>query len=172
MPVITRQQARQALQVEQAREAKEAQQLHQEQQAQQAQQEHALSRTNLNNLPAEIIQEIARQLNPEEEQSEVGYGSDFADVDCDRMPVDAFPLKHGPRDTKVMPCCRWGDPRVGEGETGIPVLNNCSVFSATSKRIRDIVFHRRQRKQRTIRFCNHWTAETKQIPEAVRARYE
>jgi hypothetical protein len=129
MPVITRQQARRARQAEQALQAEEGQQPQQEQQAQQAQQEHVLSRTNLIDLPAEIIQEIAYYLSSEEDQSEVGYSPDFSDVDCGRISVDAFPSKYGPWDMTVMPCCRWSDPRVEEGQRRIPVLNGCGMSS-------------------------------------------
>jgi hypothetical protein len=136
-------------------------------QARQEQQSHL----NLNNLPAEIIQEIAYQLHSDPDDSVTDFGLDFSDIDFDRMSVTSWPSEDGAPDVKVMPCCRRGDTVVVGDEARIDILDKRSTFSATSSRIRDVVFNRRQKGPRTIRYCNQWIRETMQVTEATRARY-
>jgi hypothetical protein len=76
-----------------------------------------------------------------------------------------------PPDVEVMPCCRSGDEKVCADEPRIPVVDERSVFSATSRRIRDVVFNRRQVIRKTVRYCDQWIEETMQLSEAARARY-
>lgn len=149
MPVITRQQA-----------------IH-------AKQAHAASHTNLNNLPAEILHEIAFYLNADHEdpQPTETDTAGFDDFDDDQMSVVSAESNDDPPDVKVMPCCRSRDEKVGAGEPRISVLNERSTFSATSRRIRDVVFNRRQTTRKTIRYCDQWIDETMQLSEATRSRY-
>jgi hypothetical protein len=142
-------------------------------QANQARQAHALSHLNLNNLPAEIIEEIAFHLTSDaKEPQETGVdSSEFDDVDVDQMSVTSHTEEDGPPDVQVMPCCRPGDEEADWYGFRIPILDDRSIFSATSKRIRDIVFHRRQTRRRTIRYCDQWVQETQALPLTVRSRY-
>jgi hypothetical protein len=139
-------------------------------QARHAEQAHAISHTNLNNLPAEIIEGIAYQLDPDADTT-ASDGSEFSDIDYDRMSVISVDPKDGPPEIKAVPCCQLGDKEADADEPRIPVLNQRSIFSSASKRIRNIVFDRKQSKRRTIRYCDRWIQETMQIPEATRARY-
>lgn len=149
------------------------------QQANRARQAHAVSHLNINNLPAEIIEEIAFHLTPDSRhpQETETHSSGFDDIDHDRMSVTSLTEEEGPPDVEVMPCCRPRDQEADWDEeadwyaSGIPILDERSTFSATSKRIRDIVFHRRQTRRRTIRYCNQWVFETQDLPLAVRSRY-
>jgi hypothetical protein len=129
------------------------------------------SRLSLVDLPAEIIQEIAYHLEPGSEDPD---HSDFSDVEYDRMSVtsmDSMDSEDSTPMVKVLPCCRAGDEESTVGEERIPVLDQVSTFSVTSKRIRDLLFGRRQKRRRTIRYCDRWREETMQSPEATRSRY-
>jgi hypothetical protein len=135
---------------------------------------HADSHLNLNNLPAEIIEEIAYHLKSDAGDSEgtaTDPSTEFEDVNVDLMSVTSIGSEDDVPDVPVMPCCRPGDLKKHSYGSRIPVLDDRSVFSATSKRIREIVFHRRQRRRRTIRYCPQWLQETQQVPLAIRARY-
>jgi hypothetical protein len=142
-------------------------------QATQAREEHALSHLNLNNLPAEIIDEIAFHLTPDarDPQETETDPPGFDDVDHERMSVTSFTEEEGPPEIEVMPCCRLEDEEADWYESRLPILDDRSTFSATSKRIRDIVFHRRQARRRTIRYCDQWVQETQALPLTVRSRY-
>jgi hypothetical protein len=144
-------------------------------QAKQLLQQHAASHLNLNNLPAEIIEEIAFHLKCEAEDSDETATDplEFEDVEYERMSVKSMDPEDGVPEVKVMPCCRSGDSEeeVDADGTRIPILNGCSTFSATSKRIREIVFHRRQTRRRTIRYCPRWLQETQHLPLVIRSRY-
>jgi hypothetical protein len=150
MPVTTRRQARQA---------------------EQAQQVHRLSHTNLNNLPAEILQEIADHLDPNTSETESDDSSEFSDDDYEWMSVTSQNPEDGPPEVKVMPCCRPGDNPIDADEPRIPVLDERSIFATTSRRIRDVVFNRAQKRRRTIRYCDKWIQETLELSEATRSRY-
>jgi hypothetical protein len=130
----------------------------------------AVSHLNLNNLPAEIIQEIASHLRPDWYESQ-SADSDFSDDDYDDMSVCSVEAEDGPPELKVLPCCRPGDSEASEGESRTPILDDEANFSATSNRIRDIVFDRPQGRRKTIRYCEQWRRETMKISEAVRLRY-
>jgi hypothetical protein len=137
-------------------------------QTQHAKHLHSLSHTNLNNFPTEIVDEIAHHLNPDPED---GYHSDFSDVSYERMSVTSANSDMDKVEVKVMPCCRPGDEEVHADESRIPVLDDRLIFSATSRRMRDVVFNRRQTRRRTIRYCDRWKEETMQLSEAIRSRY-
>jgi hypothetical protein len=138
---------------------------------QQIKQAHAESHTNLNNLPAEILQEIAYHLNPDAAETSSDDGSDFSDIEYDRQSVVSVEPDQGPPDVDVMPCCRAGDDESIATGAGIPILDYRSIFSAVSRRIRDVVWNRRQKRRRTIRYCDRWIQETTQLSEATRSRY-
>jgi hypothetical protein len=141
-------------------------------QAEQALKAHAQSHLNLNNLPAEIIQAIADHLAPDrEDPDEIEDLAGLDDFD-DQMSFFSADSQDNPPEVKVMPCCRRGDEReVSAGEPRIPVLDERSTFSATSKRIREAVWNRRQRSRRTIRYCDQWIQETLLLSEQTRSRY-
>lgn len=139
-------------------------------QAQAAQEVHALSHTNLNNLPAEIIGEIASHLRSDWHDCD-SEDSDFSDDDYDQMSVGSVDPEDEPPEVKVLPCCRQGESQVAVDGSRIPVLDHESIFSATSKRIREIVFNRRQSRRRTIRYCDQWRRETMSLSVAARHRY-
>jgi hypothetical protein len=63
---------------------------------QQIKQAHAESHTNLNNLPAEILQEIAYHLNPDAAETSSDDESDFSDIEYDRQSVVSVEPDHGP----------------------------------------------------------------------------
>jgi hypothetical protein len=134
----------------------------------QAQQAPPYSAPNLNDLPAEIIQEIAHHLAPDALDADRDDPDD-SDIEYDRMSVTS--LEYGEPNPKVMPCCRKGDEKVGADESRIPVFDARSIFSATSRRIRDAVFSCRQTRRRTVRYCQQWIQETQQLPESIRSRY-
>jgi hypothetical protein len=134
-------------------------------------QAHVQSHLNLNNLPAEIIQAIADHLAPDrEDPDETEDPAELDDFDDD-MSFFSANSQDDPPEIKVMPCCRPGDEKVGAGEPRIPVLDERSTFSATSKRIRDVVWNRRRRSRRTIRYCDQWIQETMLVSEETRSRY-
>jgi hypothetical protein len=137
-------------------------------QAQQAQQTREDSTVTLDHLPAEIIQEIMYHLDPHTQDAE-SVDSEFSDVDYDRMSVTS--MGYGSPERKVMPCCRIKDGDVGAGESRIPIMDSRSTFSATSRRMRDIVSSERHTRRRTIRYCKQWIEETRQLSGAIRSRY-
>jgi hypothetical protein len=145
-------------------------------QARNAEQAHSLSHTNLNNLPAEIIQEIANHLHPprklnQVKETETKDPLEFSDDDEDQMSVFSRGPGDGTPEVKVMPCCRPGDDTVVAEEPRIDVLDGSSIFSAASSRLRNIVFNGRQTRRRTIRYCDKWIQETRKLSEMTRSRY-
>jgi hypothetical protein len=135
-------------------------------------QAHAQSHLNLNNLPAEILQEIASYLAPDrEDPDQIEDPARLDDFDDGRMSFFADYPEDGTPETKVLPCCRPGDEKVDASEPRIPILDERSIFSATSKRIREVVWNRRQMSRRTIRYCDQWILETKKVSEETRSRY-
>jgi hypothetical protein len=139
---------------------------------QQIKQAHAESHTNLNNLPAEILQEIAYHLNPDVEDAWSDKGSKFSDIEYDRQSVVSVEPDQGPPEVEVVPCCRDGDEKKIASGAGIPILDDRSTFSTVSRRIRDVVWNRRQKRCRTIRYCDRWIQDTMQVSEATRSRHE
>lgn len=125
-------------------------------------------RLGLNDLPAEIIQEIAHHLDPDPQETD---SSEFSDVDYNQMSVTSMDPEDGKPAIKVMPCCRPGDEKALADDSRIPILNDRSNFSATSRMIYNVVAEGRLTRRRTIWYCQKWIQETKQIPEATRSRY-
>jgi hypothetical protein len=126
---------------------------------------------NLNDLPAEILLEIAYHLNPDAEEAWSEDGSDFSDIEYVRQSVCSWESSKDPSEVDVIPCCRPGDDaRIASGGE-IPIRDHRSTFSAVSRRIREVVWNRRHKRLRTIRYCERWIQETTQLSEATRSRY-
>jgi hypothetical protein len=131
---------------------------------------HKLSRTKLDSLPAEILQEIAYHLdnNPEEPETSL---SGFSDVDHERMSVTSLDPPYGKPNVTSMACCRPGDPEMYENESRMYVLSDYRTLAATSRRIREVLLSCRQTRRETIRYCDHWKKKTMQLSDVTRSRY-
>jgi hypothetical protein len=142
------------------------------QQAYHTKKPHAASHLNLNNLPAEIIEQIAFHLNPDsKDPHHTANPARSDDFDDDQMSFFSDYAADKTRETKVIPCCQFGEENVDASEPSIPILDARSIFSATSKRIRDVVWNRRQTKRKNIRYCDQWILETRHVSEETRSRY-
>jgi hypothetical protein len=65
--------------------------------------------TKFNVIRVDQIFDEDAEIHSDSEDSVTDFGSDFSDIDFDRMSVTSWPSEDGAPDVKVMPCCRRGD---------------------------------------------------------------
>jgi hypothetical protein len=140
---------------------------------------HLESPTNLANLPAEIIHEIARFLD-QSHRNEISLSKgesldDVLDL-SDSETVVSFAADDPVPEPCRLACCRSGK----NGGTSVnrhkhdmrTCIRDSSNLSACSRRLREIIFVDGRRRARNIRYCDWWKKETLGIPEVVRRQYK